>query len=124
MKNINIEQTIDSPKITLNYEKGFIELDGKSYPGDAYDFYDPIVAWLKEYFNDASKNETKVNIKLRYFNSATNQIFFSILDIIKNSKSKNVTINWFYDAKNKDTYEDYEDIVEEYPELNIIACKY
>lgn len=124
MQYIFIEQTNDSPKVTLDYENGFIEIAGKSYSSNTFDFYDPIITWLKEYFEDKAQNTTIVNMKLQYFNSGTAQILFSILDIIKKAKNKNITVNWYYNADNEDTYEDYEDIVDEYPELNIVACKY
>ena len=62
-----------------------------------------------------------INFKFTYFNSATTQIIFEILDIISEAKPKNINISWFYDAENQNGLEDYEDYSEEFPQLNIQA---
>jgi SiaC family regulatory phosphoprotein len=124
MKNINIESSLDSPKVVLDYEHGLIEFEGKSYPGDAFTFYEPITAWLKEYFNGECRESTTLNMKLQYFNSATVQILYSTLDMLKESKCKNLKINWYYQEDDENSYEDFEDIAEEFPTLSITPIPY
>lgn len=126
MNNINIEQRLDTPRVNLDATKGIIEFDGKSYPGDAFDFYRPLLAWMKEYFNGKQQDKTTVNIKLIYFNSATSQTLYEILDIIELAKAQaqNIEVNWYYQTDNKDTYEDYEDMAEEFESLKINAIAF
>ena len=124
MKNINIESSLDSPKVVLDYEQGLIELEGKSYPGDAFAFYEPITVWLKEYFSAESVKSTTFNIKLQYFNSATAQILYRTLDILKEGKCEDLKINWYYQEDDEDSYEDFEDIAEEFTTLTITPISY
>ena len=124
MQNINIKKTDNSPKVELNYEKGFIEFEGKSYPENTFDFYEPLTKWIEEYFSDNEQEKTIVNFKLTYFNSATTQILFDILDAIQDGKSNEVVVNWYYDSDNENGMEDYEDYSDEFEDLNIQAIAY
>ncbi len=119
MENINIEKTDNSPKVILDYTTGLIEFDGKCYPENTFDFFEPLTTWIEEYFNDNAQELTTVNIKLTYFNSATTQVLFDVLDIIQDGKSNELNINWFYDATNENGLEDFEDYSDEFPDLNI-----
>lgn len=126
MDNIVLEQSENSPKIIMDSHNAFVEFEGKSYPENTPAFYRPITEWLKHYFKlHRDRNKTMiVNFKFTYFNSATTQIIFEILDIIEDAEVKNIEIYWFYDKENKSSFEDYEDYSEEFPELNINAVTY
>jgi len=126
MNDILLEQSENTPKVIMSQDKGLIEFEGKSYPENTFAFYRPITEWLKEYFkNYPDENKlTTVNFKFLYFNSATTQIIFEILDIFQDSNVKNIKISWFYDKENKNGLEDYEDYSEEFPMLNIEAKAY
>ena len=126
MNDILLEQSENTPKVIMNQAKGLIEFEGKSYPENTFSFYRPITEWLKYYFNN-NINENKlttVNFKFSYFNSATTQIIFEILDIFQDSNLRKIKIYWFYDKENKNGLEDYEDYSEEFPTLNIEAKAY
>jgi len=126
MNNILLEQSENTPKVIMSQDKGLIEFEGKSYPENTFAFYRPITEWLKEYFKSYTDENklTTVNFKFLYFNSATTQIIFEILDILQDSNNKNIKIYWFYDKENKNGLEDYEDYSEEFPTLNIEAKAY
>lgn len=129
MDNIALEASENSPKVIMNSDKAFIEFEGKSYPENTFAFYRPITEWLKFFFKiynkDNKDNEVlNINFKFSYFNSATTQIIFEILDIIEVSEIKNIKISWFYDKENQNGYEDYEDYSEEFPALDINAVAY
>ena len=126
MNNILLEESENSPKVIMDRERAFIEFEGKSYPENTFAFYRPITEWLKEYFKHyaSTDQEISINFKFLYFNSATTQIIFEILDIIEESTLKNIKIYWFYDKENRNGFEDYEDYSEEFPLLNIEAVTY
>ena len=126
MNDILLKQSENTPKVIMNQTKGLIEFEGKSYPENTFAFYRPLTEWLKYYFKNYSdeNKETTVNFKFSYFNSATTQIIFEILDIFQEAKVKNIKIYWFYDKNNKNGLEDYEDYSEEFPMLNIKAKVY
>ena len=123
MKNITIEEQKDSPCITLNADENFMEIKGSSYMSNTFEFYLPTLNWLKEYFS-TKHTETNLHFRFKYFNSATHQVVFEILDIIQNSKSENTTISWYYIDAEDDAYDDYLDLADEYPELRIVAVQY
>ena len=120
MQNMIIQKMEDAPKVILDFEKGLIEFEGECYPENAFEFFEPILLWLSDYFKD-TKKETTINFKLSYFNSATTQVLFDIFDILDESGHKALQINWYYDENNKGTLKDYEEFHEEFENLNIQA---
>lgn len=126
MNNILLEASDNSPKVIMDKDKAYIEFDGRSYPENTFAFYRPITEWLRQYFklyvND--ENMTVIKFKFLYFNSATTQIIFEILDIIEDSGVRNLDISWYYDKESEIGYEDYEDYSEEFPSLNIKPVGY
>jgi hypothetical protein len=124
MENIYIEPTENSPKVVLNYEKGLIEFEGKCYPENTFEFFEPLLEWLENYFSGQAKSKTIMNMKLSYFNSATTQSLFDIFDLIQDGESNDLVINWFYNANNENGMEDFEDYSEEFEELDFVAIPY
>ncbi|CAA6811354.1 MAG: Unknown protein [uncultured Sulfurovum sp.] len=126
MENILLEATDNSPKVIMDKDNGIISFEGKSYPENTFAFYRPITEWLKHYFlayKDKSHN-IRIDFKFLYFNSATTQIIFEILDIIDESEIENINIYWYYDKESESGFEDFEDYSEEFPSLNIEAVTY
>ena len=115
MENILIEGTPKTPSINFNYEKGLIEIKGRSIPENSIEFYKSMVDWLEKYAEKPQK-KTDVNIQLEYFNTSSSKC---ILDVFKKLeaiyKAKNeVIINWFYEEDDEDMLEageDYESII-------------
>ena len=124
MENIFIEKTANSPKVILDAEKGLIEFEGKSYPENTLKFFKPLIKWFEDYFNGNAQENTTVNIKFIYFNSATNQALFDIFDIIQDGTYNELEINWFYSSDGIDGMDDFEDYSDEFQDLNIKAIAY
>lgn len=126
MNNILLEETDNSPKVIMDKEKAYIEFEGRSYPENTFAFYRPITEWLKQYFKLYVNKEktTVIKFKFLYFNSATTQIIFEILDILQDSGVDNLDISWYYEKESEIGYEDYEDYSEEFPELDIKPIEY
>jgi len=124
MKNLEIKATENSPKVILDYDKNFIEFEGESYPEDTFGFYEPIIKCLKDFLKEKEGVDSIMNIKLTYFNSSTTQVLFDIFDLLEESNTQNLTINWYYDASNEDGMQDYEDYADEFPDLNIKAIPF
>ena len=125
LSNLMIPSSADSPQIILDQEQGLIEFIGKSYPGDTFVFYKPVLDWLKDYFDGNMQENTIVNFKLVYFNSSSNQVVFDILDILTEAITKSkIEVNWHYNAEIEDALEDYEDVNDEFPNLNINPIKF
>jgi hypothetical protein len=123
MEDLHIEEGKQTPKIV--FQSGSLLIEGKSYPENSFEFYEPIIEWLDNYFS-GDIPDTVIDFKMKYFNSATKQTIFDMFDIVAdNSDSEErVTINWYYDKSSDGGYEDYVDYSEEFEDLNIKAVAY
>jgi len=119
MENIFIEQTKYTPEISLDAQKGEINFTGKSYPENTFEFYNPVLNWVGEYFNDSAKSQTTINMEIIYFNSSSSKLFFDFFDMIEEASEVNdIIINWIYDEENDSALEAGEDFTEDFENLN------
>ena len=119
MENLNIEATKYTPIITLDVE-GTMTLVGKSYPENTFEFYAPMMEWVKEYFENNAKDTTTVNMEITYFNSSSSKLFFDFFDLLEEYGGDNkININWIYDEENESAEEAGEDFIEDFEDLNI-----
>lgn len=118
MENLNIEKTKYTPSINFNAQNGVLELVGKSYPEDTFEFYKPMVDWLEKYFLE--KDEATLNIEMIYFNSSSSKLFFDLFDHFEelSNDGKDINVNWIYDKENESGLEAGEDFQEEFEKLN------
>ena len=121
MDNLQIEATKYTPKIDFNAENGVINITGKSYPENTFEFYKPTIKWLEEYFGSTSNKKTVVNLDLEYLNSSSLKAYFDLLDILEVAKDegKDIEVNWIYDEDNDISEETGEDFIEDFENLNI-----
>jgi len=119
MENLNIEETKYTPVINLDVN-GTISMVGKSYPENTFEFYEPMMNWVKEYFETSAKDVTTVNLEITYFNSSSSKLFFDFFDLLEeNSEDNTIEINWIYDEENESAEEAGEDFIEDFEDLNI-----
>ena len=96
------EQTEDKPAVNFNLNSGVLEIEGKSLPENASDFYNPIIEWVSNYVKQPNKS-TNLVCKIDYFNSSSARKFYDIfkeLEKIKDS-GNNVKITWYHDPEDK-----------------------
>lgn len=119
MENLYIEKTQYTPKIDFK-TTGELVIEGKSYPENTFEFYQPVVEWVENYFN-APQPKTTLSMEIIYFNSSSSKLFFDLLDIFEENKEKSeITIFWIYDQENESAKEAGEDFVEDFESLNIV----
>lgn len=120
MNSLNIEQTKYTPEINLDAQHGLIELSGKSYPENTFDFYKPMMEWIENYFENSAQDLTTVNMEIIYFNSSSSKLFFDLFDLFDEVKSEHkIRVNWIYDEENESAEEAGEDFIEDFEELDI-----
>lgn len=120
MDNLTLEGTKYTPVITLDAEAGTISMVGKSYPENTFEFYQPVMDWMAEYFDSHAKNKTVVNMEIIYFNSSSSKLFFDFFDILDEVKENHqLEINWIYDEENESALEAGEDFVDDFEDLKI-----
>ena len=123
MENLNIEATQSTPNINFDVS-GKLSITGKSYPENTFEFYAPVMAWVRTYFSsDSSPRELTLDIEITYFNTSSSKLFFDFFDFFnhldKNQGDFNVTVNWIYDEENESALEAGEDFVDDFDNLNI-----
>jgi len=119
MEKLVIEETKYTPKIELD-PNGTISLTGKSYPENTFEFYQPMMDWVKEYFENNPAEVTTVNMEITYFNSSSSKLFFDFFDLLEeNSEEHKIKINWIYDEENESAEEAGEDFIEDFEDLDI-----
>lgn len=117
MENLYTQATKYTLEIDFN-TNGVLQLSGRSFPENTFEYYTPMMTWLKEYLKNSSE-KTIINLEIIYCNSSSTMLLFDIFDILKEYKEKDITINWYYDEENDNMKEMGEDIDAEYPELTI-----
>jgi len=125
MENLQIEETKYTPNIELNAEHGTIDIKGKSYPENTFEFYEPVMKWVEDYFENDPIPVTTVNLEIIYFNSSSSKLFFDFFDLLEENKDKHtIVINWIYDEENESALEAGEDFQEDFEDLTInLICK-
>ena len=113
LMDFRIEQTRNTPSVLIN--AGIIEIIGRSIPEDSFDFFEPILDFVRQYVEEPPK-ETQINIKLEYINSGSKKYLINILTHFEElpENGYNVIVNWFVDPDDesiKELGEDLKDII-------------
>ncbi len=116
MENLQIEETKYTPQIDMNIN-GEINIKGKSYPENTFEFYTPVMKWISSYFDLGNKALT-LNMEITYFNSSSSKLFFDLLDLLEENNSDEIIINWIYDEENESALEAGEDFKDDFENLN------
>jgi hypothetical protein len=105
MKELIISRSINTPGIEFNPETGVMKIEGRSIPENPGDFYDPLIEWLEEYFNNPVEN-TRFDMNLEYVNSGSSKYLLGIFRILKkkHDEGKPCAINWYYEEDDEAIY--------------------
>jgi len=113
MEDFYLEATPKTPKLSFSFDKGAFEISGRSIPENSIEFYKPLLDWLDSYVG-TPKPDTKLVIKLEYFNTSSSkclvEIFRRIEKLYKDGNEAEIV--WFYDEEDEDMQESGEDFKE------------
>ncbi|MDM8523733.1 DUF1987 domain-containing protein [Desulfococcaceae bacterium HSG8] len=98
MENLILEPTDKTLKINFEAEKGFLEMEGVSYPERTWHFFQTLNAWLKSYISEIGKPVT-LDLKLQYLNSTSTKYLMDFLEILEEfyARGGKVRVNWYYE---------------------------
>jgi len=106
MRIFELKDTITTPYVILDAEKGHIKIEGRSIPENVIDFYQPILNWIDNYIKEPN-DLTVVDFKLEYFNTSSSKRLFDIMrkvESISTIAAKRVVLNWYYEEDDEDIY--------------------
>jgi hypothetical protein len=107
MEKWTIDATDRSPLVLLDRQESFLRIEGRSYPEEGMDFFDPIIVRFKTLENSENPIRT-IHIRLEYYNSATSKALselFQSLSIAKRA-GHDVKIVWEYEEEDDGIQED------------------
>jgi hypothetical protein len=103
MRKLFIEETFQSPRVTIDPDNNVFEIKGNSFPNNAFRLYSPVVEWLDEYAANPNK-ETVFVFRISYQNSSSRKMFNEILKRLERMMEggHKVRIDWYYDQGDED----------------------
>ena len=107
MEPLIIKKTEKTPGVVLNKETGKFIISQTSWPENAREFYEPVIKWLEDYFENDPLDETIFQIRLTYMNTSSSKQIAKILALLKKYSSKhNIKIQWYYETGDIDMRND------------------
>ncbi|HQQ95134.1 MAG TPA: DUF1987 domain-containing protein [Bacteroidia bacterium] len=97
-KALKLKGTKESPEISFDREAGEFRMSGRSLPEDSFQFYQPVIEWMKQYINDPLP-ETVLVTHFEYFNSSSIKqllILFKSLENLK-EQGKEAKVIWQFE---------------------------
>jgi len=103
------EKSDDYPGVSLLFNEGKGEIYGESFMEDPEPFYNPVMDWIRKYFE--TKSNFTFDIKLVYHNTSSSKAIHNILELLKEAADlgKHVAVNWYYDPDDEEIIYEIED---------------
>lgn len=113
MENLHIQQTDSTPLVQFDSQTNTLLLVGESYPENSFNFYSPVIRWLKVALNELP--ELKLDVNVTYMNSSSTKCTLDILDIMEEAHKHGVSTHvvWRYDSENPRSFVLAEEFQEE-----------
>jgi hypothetical protein len=95
-----------TPEIVLLPATGELTISGHSVPENAFEFYSPLLRWLKKYVESQPRAIT-LNFRLDFFNTTSSKMFLEIIKCIEReiTGQTKVLVKWFYEEQDEDLRE-------------------
>jgi len=114
MENLFIEGSETLPTVEF-HTNGLLKINGRALPENAYNFFNPLITWVKEF----AAEELNIEINLEYFNTAVSKQLYDFLKAVEsNNNYGKINLKWFYEDGDDEILESgeiYEDLL---PRIN------
>lgn len=95
--DLHMAATEETPEVFLTCKAMGCYLKGRSLPENAFEFYRPIIAWIKAYV-DVSKKGLDLTLSFDYLNSSSSRFLFEMLHAMAQSEARDsYHIKWQVD---------------------------
>ena len=114
MNNLNLSATISTPSVEFDAAAGSLTIAGESYPENAFEFYKPLLGWVRDYLASSDVAVT-ANLALSYLNTSSIKSIMDLLDLLEAAhvKGRTVSLYWRYHKENDRALEMIEEFREE-----------
>jgi hypothetical protein len=107
MKPLKIEAAIDTPEIIFDPATNIFSMSGISHPENAKEFYEEILDWLDEFYQEIGEKKGQkiiVDLNFKYINSSSYKYLREIMKKVANIKRNGVNIEviWNYQEDDED----------------------
>lgn len=104
MEILKIPATKDTPSIKFDHLAGVLSIAGRSFPEDAFTFYEELFRWAEMYVEMPIK-ETYVVINMDLINASSLKCISKLTSILKivESKSNKVKMQWIFQDEDIET---------------------
>jgi hypothetical protein len=84
MEKWTIDATDRSPKVILDRQESVLMIEGRSYPEEGMDFFDPIVMRFRS-IQETENPIRSIHIRLEYYNSSTTKALAELFTALERS---------------------------------------
>ncbi len=102
MEKLSIKADISSPSVDFDPATGLLQIGGESYPENSFEFYAPIISWLKSFLVETSR-PVRLRVSLSYLNTSSTKCMIDMLDDLEAAHRRGlpIKIEWLYDEDNE-----------------------
>ena len=106
--------SISSPAVYFDPDNGQLNMSGESYPENTFEFYAPIISWLKTFIAEKDLAIT-LNLELAYLNTGSVKCLMDIFDLLEDAfqEGRKISVIWQYHQKNSRALETAEEFSED-----------
>jgi len=103
-----------SPAVNFDAKTGQLTMSGESYPENTFEFYAPVIGWLKE-FVAGTDIPVVLTLELAYLNTGSVKCLMDIFDVLEDAwqEGRQVAVIWRYHQKNTRALETAEEFSED-----------
>jgi hypothetical protein len=101
MSELNLAATSSTPSVLADSESGLLEMRGDSYPENSFEFFTPVLDWLRGHL-DGSASPVRLELHLLYLNTSSVKVMMDIFDLLEDAhgQGREVAVRWYYDHDN------------------------
>ena len=106
LQRVEISETGNNPRITLDPDKGMVSISGASSPISTTVYFEPIFEWLN-LFDLSGKETLTVYFHFRYYNTYTTKFLANFVWKCSrlSKKGKNISFYWYHDMQDDEMRE-------------------
>lgn len=110
-----IEASERTPLVLLDRQESVLKIEGRSYPEEGMDFYDPIILRFKSLQSTETPIQ-KIHLRLEYYNSSTAKALSDLFHalIIAKRAGHSVKVVWEFEEEDDGIQEDIDMYVDSF----------